>query len=360
MRLTVQLPGDTLPVGRVSSYYPEGSAMSRCILRVRFVEKAVLIATGASGLALLSGAVWAQTAAYPVRPVRMIVPNLAGSATDTVTRMVSQRLTETWGHQVVVDNRAGASGMIGHELTARATPDGYTLLMSTSAGLIITPMMTKAPYDSARDFAPVSLVVVSPQMLVSHAALPATNVNELVALARARPGQLNCASPGTGTSNHLGCEMLKVLAKIDFLHVPYKGTSLAITDVVGGQVQFMFNSMPAVWPLAKTGKLRALGHAGTKRSPAAPDVPTIAESIPGFQCITWYAVIAPRATPPAILASVNREIVKMLADPSFAKRLSDQGQEPQSTTPAELTAYMRAESERWFGVLKAAGLAFVK
>ena len=290
----------------------------------------------------------------------MIVPNLAGSATDMVARMVAQRLTDAWGYQIVVDNRAGASGMIGHELTARAAPDGYTLLMSTSAGLIITPMLTRAPYDSMRDFAPVSLVVISPQMLVSHPGIPATNVNELVALARAKPGQLNCASPGTGTSNHLGCEMLKVMGKVDFLHVPYKGTSLAVTDVVGGQVQFMFNSMPAVWPLAKTGKLRALAHAGVKRSPAAPEVPTVAESIPGFQCITWYALMAPRGVPPAIVTKVNGETVKMLAEPTFAKRLADQGQEPQATTPAELSAYMRAESERWAGVIKAAGLALAK
>ncbi len=319
-------------------------------------------------LALASGAALAQPQPqpksnpqnYPQRPVRLIVPNMAGSATDTVARMVAQRLTEAWGYQIVVDNRAGASGMIGHELTARAAPDGYTLLMSTSAGLVITPMMTRAPYDSMRDFAPVSLVVVSPQMLVSHPGLPATNVDELMALARAKPGQLNCASPGTGTSNHLGCEMLKVLAKVDFLHVPYKGTSMAITDVVGGQVQFMFNNMPAVWPLAKTGKLRALAHAGTKRSPAAPEVPTIAETIPGFQCITWYALVAPSGVPPAIITRVNREMVKMLAEPTFARRLSDQGQEPQSTTPAELSAYMRAESERWAGVIKAAGLALTK
>jgi tripartite-type tricarboxylate transporter receptor subunit TctC len=333
-------------------------------MQANLVARRLLRTACVAGLALLCDTVLAQTTTdtqkYPVRPVRMIVPNLAGSATDTVTRAVAQRLTETWGQQVVVDNRAGASGIIGHELTAKAAPDGYTLLMSTSAGVVITPMMTQVPYDAIRDFAPISLVVVSPQMLVSNPAVPATNVNELVSLARAKPGQLNCASPGTGTSNHLGCEMLKMMAKVDFLHVPYKGTSLAVTDVVGGQVQFMFNSMPAVWPLAKTGKLRALAHAGVKRSPAAPEVPTMAESIPGFQCITWYALLAPRATPPAIVAKLNGEMVKMLADPPFAKRLIDQGQEPQSTTPAKLTAYLRAESERWAGVLKAAGLARTK
>ena len=332
--------------------------MHRYPLRARFVEWRRLSAAGVALLLCNAASALAQN--YPQRPVRMIVPNLAGSATDMVARMVAQRLTDAWGYQIVVDNRAGASGMIGHELTARAAPDGYTLLMSTSAGLIITPMLTRAPYDSMRDFAPVSLVVISPQMLVSHPGIPATNVNELVALARAKPGQLNCASPGTGTSNHLGCEMLKVMGKVDFLHVPYKGTSLAVTDVVGGQVQFMFNSMPAVWPLAKTGKLRALAHAGVKRSPAAPEVPTVAESIPGFQCITWYALMAPRGVPPAIVTKVNGETVKMLAEPTFAKRLADQGQEPQATTPAELSAYMRAESERWAGVIKAAGLALAK
>ena len=332
--------------------------MRRYPLLAKFVEWRRLSAAGVALLLCTAAAALAQN--YPQRPVRMIVPNLAGSATDMVARMVAQRLTDAWGYQIVVDNRAGASGMIGHELTARAAPDGYTLLMSTSAGLIITPRLTRAPYDSMRDFAPVSLVVISPQMLVSHPGIPATNVNELVALARAKPGQLNCASPGTGTSNHLGCEMLKVMGKVDFLHVPYKGTSLAVTDVVGGQVQFMFNSMPAVWPLAKTGKLRALAHAGVKRSPAAPEVPTVAESIPGFQCITWYALMAPRGVPPAIVTKVNGETVKMLAEPTFAKRLADQGQEPQATTPAELSAYMRAESERWAGVIKAAGLALAK
>jgi tripartite-type tricarboxylate transporter receptor subunit TctC len=307
-----------------------------------------------AALTLAAGTTLAQ-GTYPVRPVRMIVPNLAGSATDGVARMVAQRLSDTWGQQVVVDNRAGASGVIGHEITARAAPDGYTVLMSTSAGLIITPIANKTPYDSMKDFAPVSLVVISPQMLVATVTLGVANVNDLLALARSRPGQLNCASPGNFTSNHLGCEMLKIMGKVDYLHVPYKGTSLAITDVVGGQVQFMFNSMPAVWPLAKSGKLRALAHGGAKRSPAAPDVPTVAETLPGFLCSTWYALLAPVGVPSPILTRLNGEMVKMLADPPFARRLSDQGQDPQSSSPAELTAFMRAETTRWTGVLKSAG-----
>ncbi len=306
-------------------------------------------------LSLLTGAALAQS--YPSRPIRMVVPNLAGSATDAVARMVAQRFTDAWGQQVVVDNRAGASGIIGTELTARAAPDGYTLQMATSAGLVILPLLSKVPYDSARDFSPISLVVNSPQMLVSNPSLAATNVEELVALARAKPKQLNCASPGTGTSNHLGCEMIKVLTKVDFLHVPYKGTSAAVTDLVGGQVHIMFNSMPAVWPLAKAGKLRALAHGGVRRSPAAPDVPTVAETLPGFQCITWYALIAPRNVPQPIVSKLNGEMVKMFNDPVFAKRLVDQGQEPQATTPAELASYMRTETVRWASVVKAAGLA---
>jgi tripartite-type tricarboxylate transporter receptor subunit TctC len=320
----------------------------------------------AAALALVSCAALAQSkvdpksTAYPSRPVRVIVPNTAGSATDGVTRMVTQRLTELWGQQVVVDNRAGASGIIGHEITAKSAPDGYTLLVSTSAGLVITPLFGKLSYDAFRDFAPISLIVDSPQMLVSHLGVPATNMEELVALARAKPGQLHCASPGTGTSNHLGCELLKVMAKVDIMHVPYKGTSPAITGVMGGQVQLMFNSMPAVYPLAKAGKLRALAHGGVKRSPAAPEVPTVAETIPGFQCGTWYAMVAPRGTPPAIVSRVNADLAKILTDPAFAKRLVDQGQDPQPGSPADLIAHMRSESERWSRIIKSAGLTNVQ
>jgi tripartite-type tricarboxylate transporter receptor subunit TctC len=298
----------------------------------------------------------AAAADYPSRPIRIIVANTAGSATDITTRLIAQRLTDSMGQQTVVDNRAGAGGIIGHEITANSAADGYTLLVSTSAGLVINPILTKVPYDPMRDFTPISLLVNSPQLLFSTMGLPARTVDELVALARAKPGQLNCASPGYGTSNHLGCEMLKTMAKVDFVHVPYKGTAPAITDVVGGQVQFMFNSIPAVLPLIRTGKVRAIAHGGTKRSPAAPEIPTIGETLPGFQCGTWYALVAPRGIPPAITARLNSEVKKMFDDPQFAQRVIDMGQEPQHTTPAGLTAYLRGESERWSQVIKAAGL----
>lgn len=313
----------------------------------------------AANVACATGAL-AQAQRYPVRPVRMIVPNLPGSATDITARAVAQRLSDVWGQQVVVDNRAGASGAIAHELAARAAPDGYTLLLSTSAGLVITPQVTKVPYDSFRDFAPVSLVVVSPLMLVVHAGLPANNVNELVALARAKPRQFICASPGTGTTNHLACELLKMTMKAEFMHVPYKGSSAAIPDLISGQVHVMFNSMSAVWPHAKSGKLRALAYAGAKRAVAAPEVPTVAESIPGFQVAAWYALVTTAGTPPAILGKLNADMVNMLADPPFAKRLIDFGQDPQASTPAELTAFMRSEAARWGSVLKTTGLLTAK
>jgi tripartite-type tricarboxylate transporter receptor subunit TctC len=346
---------------RCPENFEEENLMSVFLLHAGRGARRTALMAAATAFAAFAGPLHAQTTAnFPTRPARMIVPNLAGSATDVVARMVAQRFTEMWGQQVVVDNRAGASGVIGTELTARAPPDGYTMLMGTSAALLIVPQMNKVPYDTLRDLTPISMVVISPQMLVSHPSVAATNVNELVALARASPGKMNCGSPGAGTSNHLGCELLKVMTKIDVLHVPYKGASAAITDLVGGQLHFLFNSMPAVWPLAKAGKLRALAHGGTKRSPAAPEVPTVAESLPGFQCATWYALMAPGGMAPAILAKLNGDMVKMLNEPAFAKRLVDQGQDPNPTTSAELAAFMREDTKRWVGVIKAAGLATSK
>jgi tripartite-type tricarboxylate transporter receptor subunit TctC len=318
------------------------------------------LAAAGAAIALFASASLAQPGAdaksYPVRPIRIIVPNTAGAAQDIAARLVAQRLADSMGQQTVVDNRAGATGVIGMDITAKAAPDGYTLVVATSAGLVVNALLSKLPYDPVRDFTPISLLVVSPQLLFGFVGMPAKNVDELVALARAKPGQLNCASPGFGTSNHLGCEMLKTMAGVNFVHVPYKGTSPAITDVVGGQVQFMFNSIPAVISFIKGGKLRAIGHGGTKRSPALPEVPLISETLPGFECGTWYALVGPHGVPPAIVTKLNTEIVKMMADAPFAQRIIEMGQEPQATSPAELHAYMRAESKRWSKVITAAGL----
>ena len=313
------------------------------------------------GLALLHGAAFAQSRTgaqgYPSRPIRIIVPNTAGSQMDNVTRMIGQRFTETWGQQVIVDDRPGAGGIIGHEIAAKAPPDGYTLLLASSAGAITSPLLTKVPYDTVRDFAPISLVITSIQMLSGHPSVPASNVAELLALARAKPGQLNCGSSGQNNSNHLACEMLKVMGHVDFVHVPFKGTVPQITGIMSGQVQFGFASIPTTMTQVRPGKLRALAQGGPTRSPVIPDVPTVAETLPGFQALTWYALFAPRATPPAIVARVNAEVVKLLADTTVAQRLTNQGLDPAPGSPAELSAYMRAETERFSRLIKVAGLA---
>ncbi len=321
------------------------------------LNKSLIVSTAIAALAVLPSVVLAQAKTdYPNRPVRIIVPGTAGSANDFTARAIAQRFTDAWGQQIVIDNRAGAGGVIAHEIAAKANADGYTLIFSTSAGLVINPLLFKTPYDSFRDLAPISLGSINPQMLFAYPGMPAKNVPELIALAKAKPGTLNCASAGTGTPNHLGCELLKSLGGINFVHVPYKGSGPGVTDVVGGQAHFMFNSIPAVLPLVKSGKLRGLGVGGPKRSPVAPDIPAIAETLPGFECVNWYAMLAPAGTPQPIINKLNGEIVKMIADPPFAQRLLDLGSEPQSSTPAGLAAHMRRESDRWARVIKAAGI----
>src|SRR4051812_18805267 len=311
---------------------------------------AVVIGVLASAVACAQSRPDAQ--GYPSHPIRIIVANTAGSGMDNVTRMIGQGLTEAWGQQVVVDNRPGAGGIIGHEIAAKAAPDGYTLLFTASAGVVINPLLNKLSYDSARDFAPVSLVVTSIQMLSSTPSLPVSNVEELLALARSRPGQLNCASSGAGSSNHLACEMLKVMGHVDFVHVAFKGTVPQIMGVVSGQVQFGFASIPTSMTQVKTGKLRAIAQGGPKRSPVLPDLPAIAETLPGFQAMTWYALFVPRATPQGIVAKLNADVVKVLSEPRLAQRLINDGLDPTPGTPAELTAYIRAETERFSRLIK--------
>jgi tripartite-type tricarboxylate transporter receptor subunit TctC len=297
---------------------------------------------------------------YPIRPIRIIVPTPAGGPTDFTARAIAQRMTDAWGQQIIIDNRGGAGGIIAHDLASKATPDGYTLIFSTAAGLIINPLLNKLPYDPFRDFAPISLGSINPQILFSHPEVPVTNVKELIALAKAKPKQLNCASAGNGTPNHLGCELLKSMAGIDVVHVPYKGSPPAITDVVSGRIHFMLNSIPTVLPLVNAGKLRALGVSTARRSPAVPEVPAIAETVPGYEYVQWFAMLSPAGTPTAVVNKINAEMVKMMADPPFAQRLVNLGAEPQSSTPAELVAYMRKDSERWSGVIKALKAAGTK
>ena len=307
------------------------------------------------GAVLMCGATRAQD--YPIRPVRIVVPNTGGSAMDNVTRMMGQRLTDLWAQQIVVDNRPGAGGIIGHEIVAKAPADGYTLLFAASAGVTIQPQLNKVPYDSVRDFAPVSLVVNSIQVLAAHPSVAATSTEELLAIARAKPGQLNCGTPGSGTSNHLACEMLKVMGNVSFVHVPFKGTGPSVTGLLSGQVHFGFASIPTTMPQAKAGRLRVLAQGGATRSAVIPNVPTVAEVLPGYQALTWYALFVPSATSPAIVAKLNAAVVKTLSEPALSRSLADQGLDPAPSTPAELASYIRVETERFARIIKVAGLA---
>jgi tripartite-type tricarboxylate transporter receptor subunit TctC len=286
---------------------------------------------------------------YPAKPIRLIVPYPPGGPTDLVGRAIGQKITEAWGQQVVVENRAGAASAVGTEVAARSPADGYTLLLGTSAGFCINPALGgKIPYDPERDFVPISLLVINPQILVVHPSLPVTSVKSLIALAKSRPGQINYASVGNASPQHLGMEMLKRMAGIDMLHVPYKGTAPAVTDILAGNVSLMFNSMPSVLQQHHAGRLRGIAVGSAKRSPAAPDIPTVSEAgLPGFEYVTWYGLFVPAGTPREIVSRLNGQIVKILADPELAKRFAGQGAEPQSTTGEQLAQYRRAEYERW-------------
>ena len=293
---------------------------------------------------------------YPNRPIRFVITYPPGGTTDFVGRPVAQKLSELLGHSVVVDNRGGAGGVIGTMTVAQAAPDGYTILLGTSAGLVINPLLnSKLPYDAFRDFSPISRTNVNPQALVAHPAVPFNTVKELVAYARANPGKLNAASSGIGTPNHLGTELLKYLAKIDIVHVPYKGGGPAMNDLIAGAVQLQFSSIPTVLGHVKNGRVKMLAIGSGKRSPALPDVPTIAEAgVPGYEYTTWYGVFGPRGLPRPIVAQLNGAIVKALASPEVNQRLMSQGAEPSPSTPEELTRYMKEESGRWARVIKAA------
>ena len=291
---------------------------------------------------------------YPTKPIRIVVTYPPGGPTDIVARAVGQKLTEAWAQPVVIDNRAGAGGIVGTEVVARAVPDGYTLLLGTSAGLAINPALnSKLPYNAFTDFAPISLIVINPQILVFNASFAPNSVKELIQFAKARPGQINYASVGPGSPNHLGMELLKSMAGIDIVHIPYKGTSPAVTDLLTGQVSLMFNSMPSVLPQVRAGKLKGIAVGSAKRSQAAPEIPTVAEAgVPGFEYVTWYGLFAPAATPKEIVAKLHGEMVRMLGERELAQRFASQGAEPASTTPAELAKFMRAEHERWKQVIK--------
>ncbi len=297
----------------------------------------------------------AQT--YPTRPVRTIVPFAPGGGSDIVARAILPRLGETLGQQFIIDNRSGAGTLIGAELAARSAPDGYTLFIGITGTMAINPSIyKKLPYDSVRDFAPITLVANGPNVLVVHPSLPAKSVKELIALAKSKPGQLTYGSAGIGGAPHLAGELFKSMAKVDMVHVPYKGAAPATVDLLAGNIQVMFAGMGAALPHINAGKLRALAVAGEERSPALPEAPTIGEFLKGFAAATWFGVFAPAGTPKDIIAVLHREITKVTARDEVRKQLLLLGYEPTTSTPDQLGQYVKDEMAKWARVIKAAGI----
>jgi len=312
-----------------------------------------LINLGACVLLLAALLPGAEAAQWPTRPIRFVL----GPAPDVLPRMVGQKLGEVWGQQVVVDQRPGAGGIIAGEIVAKAPPDGYTWLMSTGAYTTLVGLYPKLPYDFVRDLAPVTLMATIPFVVVVHPSVQATTLQEFINLARSRPGKLNYASGGTGTTSHLAGEMFKSMAKVDVVHVPYKGVGPAVIDLLGGQVQMMFAIMQGAMPSVKAGKLRALAVSSAKRSASAPEVPTIAESgVPGYEFISWNAVHVPAGTPRPIVGAIHDEIVKVLAQPDVKERMFGLGLEVASGTPAELGALVKSDIAKWTKVIREAGI----
>ena len=319
---------------------------------------AVTLCAAWLGVCACASHTYAQKAGdYPSKPIRWIVASPSGGAPDVIARLVGTRLTDAWGQPVVLDFRPGAGTTIGTELAAHAAPDGHTLLFGQVSSLAINPtlMGKRLGFDPFRDFAPVSGLVAGAHLLVVNSTVPATSVQELIKVAKARPGQLSYASSGPGTSNHLGMELLKLLAGIDMVHVPYKGSTPGIIDTASGQVQAMLNVMPALLPHVKAGRLRGLAVSSEQRSAIAPEIPTVAEAgVPGFGYVAWFAMLAPARTPREIVGKLNAQVVRILAEPQTAKVLAAQGMEPMGTTPQGLTQLMREDTARWKKVIEAA------
>jgi tripartite-type tricarboxylate transporter receptor subunit TctC len=310
-----------------------------------------------TALALTLGGAAAAADSYPTKPIRLIAPSSPGSGVDIVARFFGQKLSENLKQQVVVDNRAGAGANLGAEIAAHAPRDGYTLFVGTPAHAINPALYTKLTYDIVKDFAPISMLTTGQYVLVVNPSVPAKSVQELIAMAKARPGTINFASAGNGNATHLAGELFKSLAKVDIVHVPYKGTGPALTDLIGGQVQIMFSNLTAAIPQMKTGKLRALAVTDTKRSPTVPDLPTMQEAgVPGYSVSSWYALFAPAGTPADILKRLNAETVKAMSAPDMKDRLAGEGAEPTTSTPAQLTAFLKEEIAKWGKVIKAAGI----
>lgn len=325
---------------------------SRSVLR----RRATL---GLGTLAVLGG--WMPTPAgagalYPSRPVTLVVPFSAGGSTDLVARLIAAEMAGYLGQQIVVENRGGAGGIIGSAAVARAEPDGYTILMATVATHALNPALyTEMPYDAVRDFAPISLLATYPNVLVVHPGVPAKNVEELIELLKANPGKYSYASAGNGTPSHLSGELFKTMAGVDMIHVPYKGAGPALIDVLGGHVAIMFDNLPPSLEHIRAGTLRGLGVTSKERVPAILELPTVAETLPGYEIYSWNALFAPAGTPEPIIRRLHDAALAAVKDPKVVARLNDLSITPVGSTPQELAAYVEAELAKWAPIVKASG-----
>ncbi|MDP1537096.1 MAG: tripartite tricarboxylate transporter substrate binding protein [Burkholderiales bacterium] len=310
-----------------------------------------------SAIALLLISPLAMAQAWPDKPIRVILSVPAGATPDVTARLVFPGLSQQLGQQLVADNRAGGGGVIGAEIAAKSAPDGYTLFISSPGALTILPHLRKnVPYDTLRDFAPISLISIGPFVLMVHPSVPAKNIRELIALAKAQPGKLNYASAGNGVANHLAGELFKQMTGTDIVHVPYKGAPQAVTDVVGGHMQMMFNSISPIVGHIKAGRVRVLGIASLQRSPQMPELPTIDESgVPGFEAVNWFGLFAPAKTPRAIINRVNAALVKTVKAPEMQAQFIGLGADPVGSTVEEFTAFVRRDMEKYAKIVKISG-----
>jgi len=304
---------------------------------------------------LIPGLAAAQ--AYPSKTVRLIVPFAAGGSTDVIARTIAPRLAEAWGQQVIVDNRPGGNTTIGTDIVAKAAPDGHTLLVTPAPFTVVPSVMKKLPYDPVKDFEPITLINTTPMGLVVHPGVPAKNVRELVALAKARPGQMNFASSGNGGVPHLSGELLNAMAGVKMIHVPYKGNAPALVDLIGGHVDMAFNGLTSVMPLIKSGRLRVIGVTSLGRTAALPEVPTLDEQgLKGFQSVAWNGLTAPARTPKDVIAKIADSTVRIVKSPELAEQLKRDGSDPVGSTTAEFVTHLRDEVAKWKQVLERAGI----
>ena len=310
-----------------------------------------------AGLLALCAAGQAAAQQYPVKPVRMVIHIGPGSSMDIVGRVLAQKLNERWGQPVIVDNRAGGSTVIGTDIVAKAPPDGHTLLVTPAPFTIVPSLAKKLPYDPRKDFEPITLINTTPLVVVVHPGVPAKSIKELIALAKSRPGALNFGSSGSGGSNHLAGELFNAMAGVKMVHVPYKGNAPALTDLVGGHVDLVFNGLTSALSLIKAGKLRAIGMTSLKRAGALPEVPTVDEQgLKGFQAVAWNGLTAPARTPKDVVAKINADVLKIVRSPELVEKLKAEGSDPVGSSVADYTAFLRDEIAKWGKVIKFANI----